>query len=289
MQAPDDRIISREKKIVRELCALHATADITFSNDGWTSRVYIVNSGEFVFKFPRFENIKAEYALEVSAYKVAREVGGVTAPEVRWQHPNHDYLGYRGIVGRSLDTVMPTLTASEKRRIGAQLGAFLKRFHECWMSEAPLLSPAKEFSDYRRKLEVAVPHLEKYFSTPEVEQIQRLVLEEYPSRVSELGFRKGLCHGDLGYWNTIYGLDGEIGLVDFGDIAYCDTSKDFAGMDDETMLDAALEAYDGDVSREKIALRTKVLPILELPFFVERSDRNGARETIARIRRTILL
>jgi aminoglycoside phosphotransferase (APT) family kinase protein len=287
MQEPDDKTIREEKGIVGELCALPDDARITFSDHGWTSRVYLVNRGEFVFKFPRFEKTKEEYALEVLAYMVARDVGGVLIPEVRWEHPNRNYLGYRGIIGRPVDTVIPTLTASEKRSIGSRLGTFLKKFHERTIAGAPLISPDRELSDYRHKLELGLPQMEEHFSEPEIDQIRRFVTEEYPQKMSELGFRRGLCHGDLGYWNMIYSPQGEIGLVDFGDVAYCDTSKDFAGMDDPDMLDAALEAYAGDVSREKIGLRMKVHPILDLPFFVGKNDQDGIARTVAGIRRIL--
>lgn len=288
MQQTDKKTIAEEQRLVRELAGLDESATIVCNDVGWGSRVYIVNSGEIVFKFPRSEEVKREYALEVSAYRIAHEVGGVSIPQIKWEHPKKNYLGYIGIVGESLDEVISALAASEKRSIGVQLGTFLRRFHERAIVEAPLMSLAKESAKYRHRLELGLPDIKKHFTETEVDEIRRLVEDDYPQKMLELGFRKGLCHGDLGYWNIICRPNCQIGIVDFGDVGYYDTSIDFAGMNDQDMLDAALETYGGDVSREKIELRMKVIPVLELPFFVGRGDRDSADRTAERIRRIVL-
>ncbi len=288
MQQTDEKLIAEEQKLVRNLAGLDDSVQILFSDFGWTSRVYIVNSGEIVFKFPRSEKVKEEYALETLAYKVAHVVGGVLVPEIRWEHPSNAYLGYKGVVGEPGEKVIASLSVAEKRNIGTQLGTFLKKFHRRDIADAPLISQEKEFAEYRHKLELGLSSIERYFSEDEVARIRCLVLEDYPRKMSQIGFQKGLCHGDLGYWNMICGLGGQIGIIDFGDIGYRDTSIDFAGMNDSAMLNAAIEAYGGDVSEEKIALRMKIIPILDLSFFVGKKDRYGIEKTIARIREIVL-
>ena len=40
-----------------------------------------------------------------------------------------------------------------------------------------------------------------------------------------------LCHGDLGLWNIILNKK-QIGIIDFGDVGYYDSSIDFSGIGD---------------------------------------------------------
>lgn len=288
MQQTDEATIADEQKLVRELVGLSDDVEITFTDFGWSSRVHIVNYGEIVFKFPRSEQVKEEYALEIPAYKIARKIGGLFVPEIKWKHPDNNYLGYQGVIGEPLDKVIPTLSSDEKYAIGTQLGTFLKEFHERTLTGAPIISPQREIATYKRKLEDALPDIRRFFSETEVGQIRRLIEEEYPRKMLELGFTKGLCHGDLGTWNMIYGTDGQVGIIDFGSVGYYDVSRDFAGITDEHMLSAALESYGRDVSREKIALRMKVLPVFDISFFVDKNDQAGIDMTIEQIRKTVL-
>lgn len=283
-----EETIANEEALIRKLAGLNEHDEIAFSDIGWTSRVYVVNSGEVVFKFPREESVKAEYALEVQAYKIAREIGGVLIPDVQWQDPDMNYMGYRGIVGKQLDTVLPTLSIEEKRTIGAQLGRFLAQFHQRELPGAPVMTQEKEFAEYEQKLQLALPEIKKHFLADEIGRIQRLVLEEYPRKMRELGFKKGLCHADLGYWNLIYSPGAPIGIIDFGDTGYYDTSVDFAGMNDGEILRAALEAAQEDIAAEKIALRMKIIPVADLPFFAGKKDESGIQRTIDRIRMVTL-
>lgn len=288
MQKTDKQTRAQEESIIRDLLNLNPEIEITFNDIGWTSRVYVINDGETVFKFPRSEKIKEEYRFEIPAYKIAHQIGGVLIPEVVWEHPNTDYMGYRGIVGKSLDQVVKSLSGDEKTKIGAALGIFLKKLHQQELENAPTMSPEKEFAEYQHKLELGLSDIQKYFTEEEVAAITSLVCEQYPARMTELGFNKGLCHGDLGYWNMVYSSTKQIGIIDFGDVGYYDTSIDFAGMTDKEMLDAALVAYGNTIDREKIELRMKIIPVLDLPFFIGKEDREGIERTVKRIREVSL-
>jgi aminoglycoside phosphotransferase (APT) family kinase protein len=287
MRYTGEKTIFEEKEVIRAL--LGPDGDIALDDFGWTSRVYIINSGEIVFKFPRSAKVKKEYKLEIPAYKLACEIAdGILIPQVRWEHPDNNYLGYKGIVGRSFDKEASNLTTAERKRAGARLGAFLSKFHKCTLPTAPRKFLEKEFAEHKNKLALGLPAIKKYFTNAEVARITRLVLEEYPLRMERLGFKKGLCHGDLGYSNLICGPHGRIGIIDFGDVGYYDTSIDFAGMIDKDMLEAALEAYGEDISIEKIKLRQKVIPLFDLPFFAAKKDSGGIGKTIERIRKFTL-
>lgn len=277
-----------EKKLIREVVGLGADTQIILNEIGWTSRVYLVNSGEVVFKFPRSEKVKEEYRREIPAFKLAHRLKSeVQIPEVRWEHPNYNYLGYKGIVGSSLDEKILSLTNSEKKRLGSRIGAFLRQLHHSQLPDVPLMSIEQETLHFKQKFSSSLDAISKEFTKSEVDKLKELVCEEFPRLMGRLGFTKGLCHGDLGYWNIVYGSAGEVGIIDFGDVAYYDTSIDFAGMNDEILLDAALHSYGTEVSKEKINLRKKIIPVLDLPFFIESGNDESIEKKIAQIRRSL--
>jgi aminoglycoside phosphotransferase len=252
--------------------------------------VYIINSGEFVFKFPRSEEIKEQYKLEVAAYKLASQIETeIAIPNVKWEHPNLDYFGYKGILGDRLELSIENLTGDDRKLIGRQIGGFLKQLHELNLTEAPFMTLEKEIEQFTSKYQLSLPEIEKNFSPPEQEELASVFLKHYPSEILRLGIDKGFCHGDLGYWNIIYGTDGQLGIIDFGDIGYYDRSKDFIGINEEDVLNSALEKYGArDSLKEKVNLRRKILPILDLPYFIGKSNQEGIQRTIKRIRNTLL-
>jgi hypothetical protein len=79
--------------------------------------------------------------------------------------------------------------------------------------------------------------------------------------------------------------DRQVGIIDFGDVGYYDHSKDFMGLGDPDLLEAALVAYgESKYLRRKIAVRQKILYILDLPFFIGKDDGVGIRKTVAKIK-----
>jgi aminoglycoside/choline kinase family phosphotransferase len=57
----------------------------------------------------------------------------------------------------------------------------------------------------------------------------------------------------------------EVGIIDFADAGTLDKSYDFVGLEDDAMLDAAILAYGGDnVLVEKVAIRRRLLPLMEM-------------------------
>lgn len=288
-QKTDKETIEKAKNLIRDLIDLDSNTEIEFNDVGWTSRVYIINNGEIVFKFPRSEKIKEEYRFEVIAYELAEQIDSeVLIPKIEWKHPNLDYVGYKGVIGEGLDVVISKLSDSQKKNLGEKLGKFLKQLHHLNIEDASLMSQEKECAEYAYKLDLGLTDLTKYFNEAEIRKIKKLILEEYPAKIKELGFTKGLCHADLGYWNMIYGPDDTVGIIDFGDVGYYDTSIDFAGMNDEVLLESALNAYGEEISREKIDLRLKIIPILDLPFFTGKKDQDGIERTVSRIREVTL-
>ncbi|PID96910.1 MAG: hypothetical protein CSA84_02135 [Actinomycetales bacterium] len=289
MQEKGKQTRPREEAIIRDLLQLDDATEIIFNDCGWTSRVYIIRDGEIAFKFPRNESVKEEYRFEVPACKTAHHIrGDVLIPEILWEHPDRDYIGYRGVVGAPLDQVSQSLSKDEKAGIGAALGTFLKQFHQQDLAGAPTISLESESAEHEKTMELSLPTASRHFTHNEVSAIRGLVSKHYPARMAKLGLNKGLCHGDLGYWNMIHSGDRRVGIIDFGDTGYRDVSIDFAGMTDVEVLDAALAAYGSHVEREKIELQMRIIPILDLTFFVGKEDQQGIERTVRRIREVSL-
>ena len=61
------QLILQEKKIVSSLTGVRLE-EIVYNDIGWTSRIYVINQGEIVFKFPRTQEIIREYMKEIQIY-----------------------------------------------------------------------------------------------------------------------------------------------------------------------------------------------------------------------------
>lgn len=65
-------------------------------------------------------------------------------------------------------------------------------------------------------------------------------------------------------------------------------SYDFTGLEDDTMLDAAMVAYGGDeVLREKVVIRRQLLPLMEMLFLIDRKDEEGIVQCAGRMRNNL--
>ena len=277
-------LILQEKKIVSSLTDVRLE-EIVYNDLGWTSRIYVINQGEIVFKFPRTQKIIQEYMKEIQIYYLLNDINiGVGIPQVRWQDSELRYFGYAGIPGATLDICLNELTTDTKVKIGKILGLFLKKLHTLDLKDANTYNIKDEIAEFQEIFRRGENEIQTAFTKKKFLNIKNFVFQEFPEKVLKLGLSNALCHNDLGFWNIIYNPSGNIGIIDFGDVSYCDFSRDFIGLSDPTILESALITYGEDSKlREKIILRMKSLPILELPFFLEKKDRVGFKKSLKRI------
>ena len=287
-QTPPETV-NQEKQCVKQLTGVSDVNDVIFNNVGWTSRVYIVGNGQFVVKFPRDDEVKREYVRELAVLRLLGQIEcAVQVPKLRWWHPNNDYLGYEGIVGDEFAPVALHTGSSARKAIGRAVGSFLKRLHALNLDSARVVTVQDEIDEFQHKYRLSSAVITRDFTGDEQAKLASLIEEELPRELLRLGENPALCHGDLGFWNMILKDDGQIGIVDFGDTGYYDRSKDFMGLRDPELLDAALATYgDNEVLRRKIALRQKVLHILDLPFFIGKEDEVGISKTVSMIKAAI--
>ncbi len=277
-------LILKEKKIVSSLTSVRPE-EIVYNDLGWTSRIYIINQGEIVFKFPRTQKVIQEYIKEIQIYYLLNNINmGVGIPQVKWQGPELRYFGYAGISGVTIDMCLHELTIDTKVKIGKNLGLFLKKLHTLDLKDANTYNLKDEITEFQEQFRRGENEIQTAFTKKKFSKIKNFVFQEFPDKVLNLGLSKALCHGDLGFWNIIYSSSGNIGIIDFGDVSYCDFSRDFIGLSDPTILESALSIYGEESKlREKIILRMKSLPILELPFFLDKKDRVGFKKSLKRI------
>ncbi|MBP9782030.1 aminoglycoside phosphotransferase family protein [Candidatus Woesebacteria bacterium] len=285
LQKSDQTTIENERKLVTKLVNC-TNEDIELNTVGWTSRVYIVDKGTYVFKFPRTEKVKKEYEQEIRILKLLENIGcSIQIPKIRWVGDKYDYLGYEGVAGQTIDLVIDRLSPTEKTNIGQQVGKFLIQLHAVELVGAPTITIQDEILQFQKSYQAAALAFADRFTSDEQAKLKTLVYETMPATISELGSDLALCHGDLGYWNLILNDQNKVGAIDFGDIGYYDKSKDFLGMEDKEMLNAALAVYgDNDILRQKIAFRQRLVPLLDLAYFIENNNEQRTAQTIEKIR-----
>ncbi len=285
----DPSLITSEINLIQRLLNISSSTAIEFVDIGWTSRVYLVNSGEIVFKFPRYKEVRKEYELELEALSFANSLGeqDIALPRIQWSHPECDYLGYYGVIGKPFGLIVDTLSGEERELIGKQIGNFLRKFHKGSITSAPAISLEAELAECKSKLELGMSCLQEHLSLPEIEQVNSIFFEIFPELQRKEGRRVVLCHSDLTYGNMIYCSPGRIGIIDFGDLAYRDISTDFVAILDPIIREAALDSYGLGVSRQLVALRIKMLPILKLPYFLGKNDSSGVISTIGEIQKVL--
>jgi len=285
----DAALIEDEKLIVKSLAGADSD-QIQLNDSGWTSRVYVIDNGRLVFKFPRTESVKKEYVQEIKIYKLLEQLQiHLQVPKLRWTHPHNDYFGYEGIVGTQFTSQVTSLSEEEKSKLGNDIGEFLRQLHKLNLDDPHVMNVEDEIRQAKEKYAGCSPTLHERFSTEEIARLDSFINELMPATMRQLGQDTALCHGDLGYWNLLIKDDGLLGAIDFGDIGYYDRSKDFCGLQDRAILDAALETYgDNAILRQKIDIRQKFLPFFDLQYFAASQNEQATNETLTKIRTALL-
>ncbi len=279
----DIEIITKEKEIVSSITN-EAFEEIEFIDIGWTSRVYIINRGELVFKFARNNEVIKEYKSEILTYKYFEKKSfEVKLPVVKFQETNLRYFGYEGVIGQTLDKCIDNLSKKEKIIIGQRISEFLKVLHESNLPNLNKFDINYEEKEFFEKFCISEKFLKKNL-TPEIfSAIEFFLREKIKNDIEKLNPNMKLCHGDLGLWNIIFN-ENQIGIIDFGDVGYYDSSIDFSGIRDLVMYNSLVKNYGCNESMlKKIDIRKIILPILEIPYFLEQNNKIELRNNLSLI------
>ena len=277
---------THELEIVKRLTGA-SDERISVNEVGWTSRVYIVNGGEFVFKFPRSKKHKEECRHEANVFKLLSKYEFcVGVPRLNWETEDDEYFGYFGVQGTSLAEVFPTLDDRQKEDIGRQLGEFLRQLHgitDYGKMEAQTTSQRTQeclelYQDGRGKLA-------EFFDEAEIKAIDEFFANSVPKCMHGVG-EYVFSHGDLGDNNILIDSENRVGVIDFGDAGLYDITQDFRGIEDEVVLSAMMVAYGrGEIlSRQAAEDTAKMIDVLVLLHYVKENDPSVA-DRVERIRK----
>lgn len=278
-----------ELEIVKELSRVSDETRIAVSETGWTSRVYVVDGGKIVFKFPRNEEFREDCGKEIAVLEVLKKHRfDVKVPVLNWTTEDNRYFGFYGVEGKPLKCVIDILSDKEKRDIGTQLGGFLKQLHrvtDCRSISAQTLE--EQAADYTDMYHAGRIALEAFLGESELEAIDDFFthkVAECMTGTGELVF----CHGDLDYNNTLVDDAKRVGVIDFGDAGLYDRSQDFRGMEDQTLRLAMMEAYGrGEIiSLEASEATAKMIDVLNLLYLTKSKSTKERDECIERIRKS---
>lgn len=279
--------IEQEKQTIRQVANLSADTEITLNDRGWDSRVYSFEDGRYFFKFPRSERVQKGYQYEVAALKhLASLDTGIHVQNILWEHPEDAYFGYEGVQGMPLSEAVEGLDHQQKEVIGTSIGIFLQKLHTLELPGARTVSLSDEDAQIRRWYEDALPTIQAVFTDVEQRALHALVYETWPARLESLGRDPVLCHGDLHFENILHQTNGQLGIIDFGDVGYFDRSRDLIDLHDPTVSQAAFAAYgkSDENFMHKIQLRHEMIQIVSLGFYAGKGDEDGIERAAVRIR-----
>ena len=272
------RQIKDELEIVMRLTGTYDKSRIEINEIGWTSRVYIIDCGRTVFKFPRNVKFREECKREVEALKLINgQTFCLSVPILNWTTGDNSYFGYYGVKGLPLREVIDGLSKGQKIEIGTQIGNFARQLHGTKnygnLKAQTLEEQALEYQNWYRK---GRDLLVEFFSYMELTRIDDFFSHEVPACMigaNDLVF----CHGDLDYNNTLINGETKVGIIDFGDAGLYDRSQDFRGMDDEILREAMMTAYGGDevISRAAAQATSKMIDVLNLIHCIQNNYTDG--------------
>ncbi len=279
----------QELEIIKNTLQMNDDKHIVLNNSGWTSRVYMVNEGNYVFKFVKDEEYQSEFDHEIKILKLLQGYKfNVKIPSITWIGKNNSYIGFTGIMGNSISTeIINDLNEEQKTILGTQVGKFLKILHSVKYEGDSPNSENFIIEWFIDSFHTKKQSLQRYFSKDELEIITKLVTS-FPEKSAYHGIEQVFCHGDLGYNNIILSENLEMGIIDFGDAGYLDKSYDFAGLEDDIMLRAAILEYGGDNTlKEKVAMRRQLLPLMEILFLLDRKEEAEIMRCASKMRANI--
>ena len=283
------KTINNEKLIIKELASLNSISEIKLNDTGWDSRVYSFGDGQYFFKFPRSKKVQNLYKYEITALKCLQKLDtAVVTQKIIWVHPKNEYFGYEGLQGKPLGEIINYLSAKEKTAIGINIGSFLKQLHKIKLTDARKITINNEIEQIQDWYKSSINVVKKSFTTTQQQKLNTLVYIEWPAMLKKLGSDPVFSHGDLDLKNIIYNTSVSVGVIDFGDVAYYDRSKDFLELSNSKIVyNNALRVYgyNDSIFKSKVAIRHNMIQIINLGFYSGKNDQKNMLITVNYIKK----
>lgn len=277
---------------LREVCKLTGAKpnQIKIHTNGYWSRAYVINNGEYVVKFATRDFKKSFGFNEVCDYekeaRILTELNKLNLP-VKLQKvikcdTKKRFLFMNGVVGTPLSEIT-SITETQKQDIGIKLGHFIKELHSLKL-EYSGRSLTNELTEYQSVYTDLQPIYEKYLSKTEHRLLNYLAFEVLPNTRRDLGEKKVFTHADL-FDRHLLINNNDIGVIDFGNAGLCDEATDFVS-DVEQIRLKSLESYNADSNlRKKVQLSHDMSVLSALKFYIPiKGEKTSTKLWIPRVK-----
>lgn len=236
---------------VKELTGA-AGKQIKLHDDGYWSRAYVVNGGEFVVKFPKYDTVS--YEKEARFLSLLSDMAlPVSTQKVKWLQNDNRCIALFGIKGTPLSKINE-LTAEQKQSIGRQIGGFLKQLHSL-KTDFDGQDLDEELSEYEKRYGRCASFYAKHFSAEERDTLDHLMRFRLPAARKALGEKLVFCHADIWEPNILLDDGGRAGIIDCANAGYFDEAADFM-VEDEALRGYILDNYGAsEALRKKVGIK----------------------------------
>ena len=247
-----------------------AEEQIELHNDGYWSRAYVVNGGDYVVKFPKFDAVNYE-----SEAMFLNLISTMTLPvntqKLKWIAEDKRCIALLGVKGTPLSK-LEKLTTQQKQSIGKQIGAFLKQLHSL-KADFSGKSLYDELFEYKTIYAECAAFFIRHFSKKEREKLDYLMYTYLPATRKNLGENLVFSHADIFEPNIFIDDSGKVGIIDCGNAGYFDEAADFC-LNDEDLRGFTLDYYGAsETLRKKVEAKydmsTVTCPKFGIPLWGE--------------------
>ena len=275
--------INEQLEIIKGL--IGESHKIQIKEDGFISRGFVVDNGKLVFKFPRRADVSYETEIDNLNYINSLELG-VNLQKVAYSSDSNEYLGIYGVIGNSLEEVK--LSEDEQRKVGKQLGLFLKKLHQIKEHNGTPCTLKSEIEAWQNRVKFVNDFITKTFSSKEQKIINALMFEYIPSKLNALGESLVFSHGDLGDGNVFVDENLKVGVIDFNESGLLDEAGDFMDISSDIIREEMLNAYGATQDlREKVEIRRDIRSLIVLKPYLTRNNPQVISELVGNIRHTL--
>ena len=254
------------------------------SFDGYNSRAYIVNDGEFVAKFPKHDavNYKGEAKTLGHLESIKTEIN---LQKVKWASDDFSRIILHGVKGTPLSE-MKNLSLAEKTDIAGQLGKFLKQLHTVKIDMGGE-NLEQELSNYNDAYKEVGEFYKSNLTKEELARLNFLMFDYFPNHRRRLGENLVFCHADIFENNIFIDENGKVGIIDFGNTGYFDQAADF--MLEGELRQLTLDSYGADETlRKKVELKFDMSLLLYSKWEIARNGKDAAIKKCIPILRAVI-
>jgi len=240
--------MKHEIERVKELTGA-AEEQIELYDDGYWSRAYVVNGGEFVVKFPKYDSVT--YKNEAMFLNLIKTLAvPINVQKLKWLAEDHRCIAMYGVRGTQLSK-LEHITLAQKQSIGRQIGAFLKQLHSIKI-DCSGKNLDEEILEYQKCYDDCADFYLKHFSREEKRTLDFLIYDYLPKARKSLGENLVFSHADIWEPNILLDENGVVGIIDCNNAGYFDDAADFV-VEDEVLRGFILEHYGASESLRKKA------------------------------------